>query len=146
MLMLMTRMPSSKDIATNSKGTPFKSGTEEFINHLLTSYTERSEVVARVRQAAYLRCVDDPVWALVWSTLLRFGAEILLKVVGRQYHEDHTLHFPKPEERKLTRLGIWYIKRAGASVEEMLKSDNWEEFRREGHMIMLRLFRILPAR
>jgi len=129
---------------------PFKSGTEEFIDQLLENYADRSEVVAKVRRAIELKCRKHPVWHVVQSTVERFGAEIILNVVGQQsdnhYFEYQATRVMLSEQRELVRLGTWYMDRAGRSVKDMLEWRNWEEFRREEHMIMLRLFRISPGR
>lgn len=43
---------------------------------------------------------------------------------------------------EILRVGIWYLERAGDSVEEFLEQDNWRELDKEDEMMLQSLFEI----
>jgi len=107
-----------------------------FAGEVAETYAAQSGLVERMAAAKERGGLgDDSVLGLFRSALILHGREIINQAVEREWSNGS--HVSVDE---MVQAGIWYLQRAGSSVEGLVASKNWNELMREETGMMLGLF------
>ncbi|GAB1311521.1 hypothetical protein MFIFM68171_01731 [Madurella fahalii] len=120
------------------RGGAARKAVEEFVREMCRAYAGQEGsgggdvVVVVPRQGLYER--ERSALGILRSALILFGRETINQAVERTW-EGAAI----PVET-MVKAGVWYLERAGDTIEEMVEERNWEELMNEKSEIMVRLF------